>query len=136
MGALVSSVFAQAILLDRIAAVVNGRVITESDIFRILLEMLGARTEGVRVSLLVPEGKGILAKITACIAEIGGNILALGTMLGRDPTNREIIVRVAGVEPERLVRALETLELPGGVVNVLDVRYCVLPNSCEGGRLG
>ncbi|GBC81242.1 Chaperone SurA [bacterium HR10] len=32
MGALASSVFAQTILLDRIAAVVNGRVITESDI--------------------------------------------------------------------------------------------------------
>jgi acetoin utilization protein AcuB len=101
-------------------------IITESDIFKILLEMLGARTEGVRVSLLVPEGKGILAKITARIAEIGGNILALGTTLGRDPTNREIIVRVSGVDPERLVRALETLELPGGVVNVLDVRYCIL----------
>ncbi|GBC77370.1 Chaperone SurA [bacterium HR08] len=32
IGAFASSVFAQAILLDRIAAVVNGRVITESDI--------------------------------------------------------------------------------------------------------
>lgn len=96
-------------------------IITETDIFKILLEMLGARTDGVRLSLLVPEGKGVLAKITARIAEVGGNILALGTTLGKDSAHREIIIRVSDVPKETLVQALQHLDLP---VKVLDAREC------------
>ena len=104
-------------------------IITETDIFKILLEMFGARTESVRVSLLVPEGKGILAKITARIAELGGNIIALGTTLGKDPANRELVIRVSGVEQRQLVRSLEELELPEtkAVLTILDARFCPLP---------
>jgi acetoin utilization protein AcuB len=97
-------------------------IITETDMFKIFLEMLGARESGVRLSLLVPEQKGELAKITGKIAELGGNILALGTTMGEDPTNRQITVRVADVEQEQLIAAMEDLGL-----KVLDVRFCALP---------
>jgi acetoin utilization protein AcuB len=99
-------------------------IITETDMFKLFLEMFGAREEGMRLSLLVPEGKGVLAEITAKIAEIGGNILALGTMMGEDPTNREIMVKVANVSSEALVSAMEEL---GIQIKFLDVRFCELP---------
>ncbi len=104
-------------------------IITETDIFKILLEMLGARREGVRLSLLVPDIKGALAKIAARIAELGGNILVVSTTLGKSPSTCELLIRVAGVEQERLVSALEKLELPGaqGAIKVLDARFCPLP---------
>ncbi|HEC35533.1 MAG TPA: CBS domain-containing protein, partial [Anaerolineae bacterium] len=57
-------------------------IITETDMFKIFLEMLGARESGVRLSLLVPEEKGILAEISGKITKMGGNILALGTTMG------------------------------------------------------
>jgi acetoin utilization protein AcuB len=104
-------------------------IITETDIFKILLEMFGARTESVRVSLLVPEGKGILARITARIAELGANIVSLNTTLGKDPSNRLVVIRVSDVDQTELVRALQELELPEtkAVLTIVDARFCPLP---------
>jgi len=90
----------------------NGRlvgIITETDLFKIFLELMGAREKGVRITLLVPEQPGILAGITKTIAEMGGNIVALGTFLGEDPTNRLITIKVEGVEQEQLTLAMESL---------------------------
>ena len=97
-------------------------IITETDMFKIFLEMLGAREEGVRLAMLVPNEKGTLAKIAGKIAELGGNILAQGTIMGEDPTNRELTVKVADVSEEQLVAAMEELGL-----KILDARYCTTP---------
>ncbi|HDQ70561.1 MAG TPA: CBS domain-containing protein, partial [Chloroflexi bacterium] len=94
-------------------------IITETDMFKIFLEFLGAREEGVRVTMLVPEETGLLAKITGKITEMGGNILALGSMMGEDPSNRELMVKVAGVPEDELVEALKAFS-----IEVLDERYC------------
>ena len=101
-------------------------IITETDMFKIFLELLGAREEGVRLSMLIPAEKGSLARIASKIAELGGNIVALGTISGEDPTNCEMMVKVAGVPQDKLVSAMEGLGL-----KILDVRYCTLP-ACAG----
>ena len=75
-------------------------MITESDLFKIFLELLGARMWGLRVTIKVPEGKGVLARLTKALAERGANIVSLGTFWGDDPTNREIAFKVQGVEGE------------------------------------
>ncbi len=92
-------------------------IITETDMFKIFLEMLGARKKGVRLSMLVPETRGVLADITAEIARLGGNIISLGTFCGEDPTTAEITVKVEGVSQEELLKGLE-----GVAVEILDVR--------------
>ena len=97
-------------------------IITETDLFKIFLEMLGARVEGVRVSMLVPEEKGMLAKIAAKVAEIDGNIVAQGNIMGEDPTNRQLTIKVTDVSEEKLVSAMSDLGL-----KILDARYCTLP---------
>ncbi len=94
-------------------------IITESDLFRIFLEMLGAREMGVRLSMLVPEQPGILADITRAIADMGGNIISLSTFLGGDPTNRLITLKVADVPEDKLVAEMETLAL-----EIVDSRTC------------
>lgn len=101
-------------------------IITETDMFKIFLELLGAREEGVRLSMLIPAEKGTLARIASKITELGGNIVALGTITGEDPTNCEMAIKVAGVSQEQLVAAMEGLEL-----KILDARYCTLP-ACAG----
>jgi len=98
----------------------NGRligIITETDLFKIFLELLGAREEGVRLTMLVPEEKGMLASLTNEIASMGGNILALSTFTGEDPTNRLVTVKVAGVANEKLVAVMEALGM-----EIVDVR--------------
>ncbi|MEE8389532.1 MAG: CBS domain-containing protein, partial [Anaerolineae bacterium] len=94
-------------------------IITETDMFKIFLEMLGAREEGVRLTMLVPEEKGTLAKISAKIAELGGNIIALGTIMGETPANRELTVKITDVPEEQLVSAMKDLGL-----KILDTRFC------------
>ena len=98
-------------------------IITESDLFKIFTEILGARDMGVRLSMLVPEQPGILADITRAIADMGGNIISLGTFLGDDPTNRLITVKVADVPEDKLVAAMKTLAL-----EIEDARTCA---SCR-----
>jgi acetoin utilization protein AcuB len=92
-------------------------IITETDLFQIFMELLAAREEGVRLTLLVPEEQGILASLTAEIASLGGNILALGTFQGEDPTNRMVTVKVAGAPTEKLLAIMEALGM-----EIVDVR--------------
>jgi acetoin utilization protein AcuB len=98
----------------------NGKlvgIITETDLFRIFLELLGARERGVRLTMLIPEEKGTLATVTTEIANMGGNILALSTFMGEDPTNRMVTVKVADVPTEKLVAIMEALGM-----EIVDVR--------------
>ncbi len=99
-------------------------IITETDIFKLMLELFGARQSGIRVTLSVPDEKGVLARVTGKIAEIGGNILSLGTAMGEDPTTSILILRVADVSEEALVAALNGL---GGGIRVTHSRTCTLP---------
>jgi len=92
-------------------------IVTETDLFCIFLELLGAREKGVRLTMLVPEQKGMLANLTHDIAEMGGNIVSLGTFLGEDPTNRLITVKVSGIGRDKLASAMEALGM-----EVVDVR--------------
>ena len=92
-------------------------MITETDLFQVFLELLGAREKGVRLTMLVPEEKGMLASLTAEIAHMGGNILALSTFLGEDPTNRMVTVKVADVSTEMLIAVMEALGM-----EIVDVR--------------
>ncbi len=92
-------------------------IITETDLFKLFLELLGARKRGVRITMLVPDVKGTLAKIATAIAQQGGNIIALGTFLGEDPTNLMVAIKVSDVSKDTLVATLKPL-----VVNILDAR--------------
>ena len=92
-------------------------IITETDLFKIFLELLGAREKGVRLTLRAPNRKGVLASITGQIAQMGGDIISLGTFLGEDPTEGLLTIKVAEVPQDQLVEALETLEM-----KLVDVR--------------
>jgi acetoin utilization protein AcuB len=92
-------------------------IITETDLFKTFLEMLGGRTPGVRLSILVPHKKGVLAQIAARIADLGGNIVALGTLPGDDPAHYQLTFKVVGTSPDDLASTMKELEL-----EVLDVR--------------
>ncbi len=92
-------------------------IITETDLFKIFLELLGARDPGVRMALLVPNVPGELAELTQAIFGVGGNILALGTFLGESSENREVTLKVDGVEKQKLIEAVQPF-----VERVIDVR--------------
>jgi acetoin utilization protein AcuB len=92
-------------------------IITETDIFKVFLEMLGARDRGLRLTLEMPERKGQIARLTTVIAQLGGNILALGHFLSEDPTTRVVTVKVEDVPASKLEAAIDDLGM-----RVLDSR--------------
>jgi acetoin utilization protein AcuB len=81
-------------------------MITESVLFRVFIELFGARQKGVRVSVTMPNEKGALAKIASAVSHAGGNIIALGTFLGEDPSSGRCTLKVDGVRRDDLVAAL------------------------------
>ena len=84
-------------------------IITESDMFRVFIELFGARRKGVRISVFISEEKGTLAKITKAIFEVGGNIVVLGIFLGDDPTSALCTIKVEGVAKDALTKAVGPL---------------------------
>lgn len=84
-------------------------IITETDLFKLFLELLGAREAGVRASALVPDKPGELAKIATAIAQAGGNIIALGTFLGETTKTSEIVVKTDGLGVDQVKDLLDPL---------------------------
>ncbi|HRJ56293.1 MAG TPA: CBS and ACT domain-containing protein [Anaerolineales bacterium] len=81
-------------------------IITETDLFKIFLELMGARTKALRVTALIEEKPGQLAKVTKAIADAGGNFLAFGMFAGPDTSSRIITFKVAGLKKEDLTKVL------------------------------
>ncbi len=92
-------------------------IITETDIFKSFIEAFGARKKGVRITTIVTDRKGQLAKISGAIAEAGGNIVALVELPGIDSTNYEVLFKVTDVPKDKLVEVIQP-----HVVRVIDVR--------------
>jgi acetoin utilization protein AcuB len=92
-------------------------IITETDIFKILLELMGGRTSGLRVTVSLPDRRGNLAKLTQALADRGANIISLVTYGGTTAGDSLITIKVNGIE-ETAVR--EALNQPG--VKVVDLR--------------
>ena len=92
-------------------------IITETDLFKVFLEMMGGRVPGVRISVLVRNMPGELTKLTQAIFEGGGKIVALGTFLGESSENQEVTIKVEGVDSKSLVPIIKPL-----VERMIDIR--------------
>ena len=92
-------------------------IITETDLFKMFLELMGAREAGVRTTVLVLDQPGQLAKLTGAIARQGGNIIAFSQFTGKDPWNRQVTLKVTGLTEEQVRSEIETL-----VEKILDIR--------------
>lgn len=81
-------------------------IITETDLFKIFLEMMGAREKGIRVTALIENAPGMLARVTRAIAEAGGDFLAFGQFTGEDPGTRLITFKVSGLKKDQVKKAI------------------------------
>ena len=92
-------------------------VITETDIFKTFVEMLGSGEHGLRLTLDVPSRGGVLATLSKAIYDLGGNIMSVGSMDQGSDDRRRLLIKVSGVSKEQLVETLEALD-----DHVLDAR--------------
>ena len=90
-------------------------VITETDIFKAFVEVLGGGEASLRVTVRVPDVQGELARLAGVIAGLGGNICSVARFGSEDPEYAYLTFRLEGVEEEALLPALR------GVVEVVHV---------------
>ena len=82
-------------------------IVSKSDLFKILIELFGARTKGVRVSFLVDDKPGLIADISRELANADLDIISFGTFMGTDPTNRICTVKVATADSDKVISLLK-----------------------------
>lgn len=92
-------------------------IVSKSDMFKILLELFGARHFGIRLSFLVDDKPGTIAAVSRVISDAGYDIISFGTFMGTDPSNAICTIKVQGCNREALLELLSPL-----VKEILDIR--------------
>jgi len=94
-------------------------IITETDIFRSLLDMLGGRRKGLRVTAMVEGGKGSFAKVVNAIASAGGDIVGLGCVEVKDAgvMRWQLTMKIQDVTRRKLESAIKPV-----VIEITDMR--------------
>jgi acetoin utilization protein AcuB len=88
-------------------------------LFKVLLQLLGGRRSGVRVTVSASGAKGTLAKIAGAVFGVGGDIVGLGVIEVPNAglPQWQIILKVQDVPQDRLVETLRPV-----VYDIQDVR--------------
>lgn len=81
-------------------------MITETNLFNIFLELMGARTKGIRVTAVIDDAQGQLAKVTKAISDAGGDFISFGQFSGDDPSTKVLTFKVAGLKKEEVKSVL------------------------------
>lgn len=92
-------------------------IITETDLFKVFLELMGARERGVRLTALLSDVPGELAKLAETVAGLGGNVVALGTFMGETSENRLVTMKVRNIDSDALREAVTPI-----VERIVDLR--------------
>jgi acetoin utilization protein AcuB len=86
-------------------------IVTETDLFKVFISMLGGHRQGVRVTASIPGVKGTFAKIATAIFKNGGDIVGLGFNDVSDVPQEdwEMVIKVQGITKANLVTVLKPL---------------------------
>jgi len=95
-------------------------MITETNLFKVFSEMMGARHMGVRVTALIKDEPGQIARISKAIANQDGNIVSFGQFAGEDTSNYMITFKVDGLNESQVHGLIEPL-----VLRLVDIRTCL-----------
>jgi len=92
-------------------------IITETDIFKALAQILGGGEGGIRVTIQVPDRVGQLADVTKQIADAGGNIHAITATESQDDGNWEITIKEQGADESTLKEKFKRAQ-----IKIIDLR--------------
>lgn len=85
-------------------------IITDNDLFNIMVNLLGARRPGVRMAVLQPDRPGEVARLTTAIAKEGGNLTVCVGYPADAPDFWISLLKVTDVSREGLVKLVDHLE--------------------------
>jgi acetoin utilization protein AcuB len=93
-------------------------IITDTDIFESLVDLLGGGQEGARFTVFLPNRPGALAKVAQAVADAGGNIVSVTTWRCKSGDQACITIKEQGANYPALKQALANV--PN--VDVVDIR--------------
>jgi len=83
-------------------------MITESDIFDVLVETLGVELGGTRITLELLEKPGELHRVTGIVSQFMVNILSLATFyVNEKPNIRYVVIRIATYDYKPIIEAFK-----------------------------
>jgi acetoin utilization protein AcuB len=84
-------------------------IVTETDLFKVFVSMLGGYRPGTRVTASIPNVKGTFAKIASAIFNAGGDIVGLGfnEVANLPVEDWEITIKVQDLEKDKLAAVLK-----------------------------
>jgi acetoin utilization protein AcuB len=82
-------------------------IITETDLFRALIDILGVKRPHTRIDTLIPEGPGSLAEITGLMAARGINIINTVVYYDAALDKYKVILRIEELDYAPVVEALQ-----------------------------
>ena len=75
-------------------------IVTVSNLFRCFIDMFNTKTPGVRAIIVVDEKPGVLARISAEIAALGGNIVSIVTSEASVSSRRKVTIKSTVTEEQ------------------------------------
>jgi acetoin utilization protein AcuB len=87
-------------------------ILTESDLFSVLLRLLGGDEPSSRITLVLPDVPGALGRAMAVVGDLGVNLLAVVTEPGPEPGTRGVVLRAGTINAAPVVAALVAAGFP------------------------
>ena len=97
-------------------------IVTENDLLRSYQEMLGLPSEGVRVTVRMPNRHGEFVKLMAVLVERQWGVMGIGTFpTRRDPSTYDAVIKIPNVTIEEVQNALANIPNQ----TIVDIRAAV-----------
>ena len=94
-------------------------IITDRDLFFTMVSLLGARSSGIRVTVLQPDRAGEVARMTTAIAKAGGYLsVSVGYYPPDLPEHWISVYKVQNISEEKLTEVINNL----GEAKIIDIR--------------
>jgi acetoin utilization protein AcuB len=87
-------------------------ILTESDLFTVLLALLGGGEPSSRITLVLPDLPGALGRAMTVVGELGVNLLSVVTEPGPEPGTRGVVLRAGTINAAPVVAALVAAGFP------------------------
>lgn len=111
--------------IGSLPVVENGRlvgIITETDIFKQFVEILGGQAKAIRVTVDVPDTPGTLAKVVDAVAALRGNIRSVILSPCAEPGCRSVTLWIEEIDRAALTEAIQ---------HIVEVRLLRIWNTPE-----
>jgi len=82
-------------------------IVTETDILRSLVELLGVHKPGSHMEIEMPDRPGMLAEIANIVKVHGVNITSVYTTPAKTPGRKILVLRVQTIDPRRIVAKIK-----------------------------